>query len=294
MSLARQKRAQDPEAEYKAIEKALLESARGRWFLSEHSRRARRLDSLTLHDAISKLQETLREPPALLSQLRTEIEELQSLLRETRAALTAKQTAANAAVARALTGAANGEAVGAATPATDAGATAGNGQTSATQILSVAEAIHNLAWDLQAQEINVDACEAIARQASQMYALSHRHAVESERIRALTDTLDSALHRLDGLLETVAMEAQYDTFTALPDENSGYNDDSSNTFSDAGFDHDGSDGFAAAMAAESIADVSGSDAVVHDDLSAFEADAREEWPEEAGDADTPTADRQPR
>jgi len=293
MSLARQKRAQDPEAEYKAIEKALLESARGRWFLSEHSRRARRLDSLTLHDAISKLQETLREPPALLSQLRTEIEELQSLLRETRAALTAKQTAANAAVARALTGAANVEAGGAAPPATDAGATAVNGQTSATQILSVAEAIHNLAWDLQAQEVNVDACEAIARQASQMYALSHRHAVESERIRALTDTLDSALHRLDGLLETVAMEAQYDTFTSLPDDDSAYYDNSGNADSDADIDHAGADD-RVAMAAQDMSLGQGSGEAGTDDLDAFEADARDEWAEEAGDADAPAHDTRPR
>ena len=80
----------DAEAEYKEIERALLESSRGRWFLSEHGRRARRLDSLTLHDPISKLQESLREPPALLGQLRSEIEGLQGLLNDTRAALTPK------------------------------------------------------------------------------------------------------------------------------------------------------------------------------------------------------------
>ena len=30
---------EDPEGEYRAIESALLESARGRWFLAEHGRR---------------------------------------------------------------------------------------------------------------------------------------------------------------------------------------------------------------------------------------------------------------
>ena len=33
----------DPEHEYRAIERALVETARGRWFLAEHGRRARRL-----------------------------------------------------------------------------------------------------------------------------------------------------------------------------------------------------------------------------------------------------------
>ena len=37
----------NPETEYRAIEAALLESARGRWFLAEHSRRARRIGAAT-------------------------------------------------------------------------------------------------------------------------------------------------------------------------------------------------------------------------------------------------------
>ncbi|MEO1266416.1 MAG: hypothetical protein AAFV26_12000, partial [Pseudomonadota bacterium] len=135
----------DPELEYKAIEKTLLESPRGRWFLSEHGRRARRLDTLTLHEAIHKLQHSLREPPALLGQLRNEIEGLQDLLRETRQALTTKQAAVSASSAID------------ADVADTAAATDKPAPASAAHILSVAEAIHELAWDLQAQDINVDA-----------------------------------------------------------------------------------------------------------------------------------------
>ncbi|MEO1719291.1 MAG: hypothetical protein AAFR23_03565 [Pseudomonadota bacterium] len=206
MTAATARQTVDPETEYKAIEQTLLESPRGRWFLSEHGRRARRLDSLTLHDAISKLQTSLREPPALLGQLRTEIEGLQKLLRETRDALVAKQTALRAK-------AEDSTAASSSDPMASTG-----GPAPAAHILNVAEQIHELAWDLQSQEINVEAAEKIARQASHMYALSHRHAVESERVKALTDTLDGALHRLDGLLETVALEAQLDTYNPVPDE----------------------------------------------------------------------------
>jgi len=207
MENVRPNSAVDPEEEYKAIERTLLESPRGRWFLSEHGRRARRLDSLTLHEAINKLQHSLREPPALLGQLRNEIESLQDLLRETRGALTARQTTTQATTAQAAAPIADG-AGDAATPT----------PASATHILSVAEAIHELAWDLQAQDVNVNACVKIARQASQMYALSHRHAVESERVRGLTEALDGALLRLDGLLETVALETQFDTYNPVPDD----------------------------------------------------------------------------
>ena len=36
----------DVEQEYRAIEAALLDNPRGRWFLAEHGRRSRRLDSV--------------------------------------------------------------------------------------------------------------------------------------------------------------------------------------------------------------------------------------------------------
>ncbi|MEM1306732.1 MAG: hypothetical protein AAGG99_04335 [Pseudomonadota bacterium] len=209
MALAKPQSNFDAEGEYRAIEQTLIESPRGRWFLSEHGRRARRLDSLTLHDAIAKLQDSLREPPALLGQLQGEIEGLQTLLRETRDAIAINKPAQPSAGKQSEPSPAQPAAL-ATNKASTTAETSGT-PTSAGHILSVAESIHALAWDLQAQDLNVDACEQIARQASQMYALSHRHAVESERVRALTDALDGALVRLDGLLETVALEAQFDS-----------------------------------------------------------------------------------
>ena len=190
MSTPVTKRALNPETEYRAIEAALLESARGRWFLSEHSRRARRLDTLTLQDAIAKLQNSMREPPALLGQLQHEIEGLQSLLAETRAALVAKPV--------------------------DPEGTAPGTVSGANGIISAAEGIHELAWQLHKQEIDVATCEQIARQASSLYAMSMRHAAESERVRQLTTALDGALLRLDGLLETIGHESQLDTFSMPP------------------------------------------------------------------------------
>ena len=192
----------DPETEYSEIERALLESARGRWFLAEHGRRARRLDSVVLQDAIGKLQSSLRDPPALLGQLRNEVVGLQSLLQETRAALIKKpiQPASN----------------GASPPSNGASPQAALPASGPDGILAAAEGIHELAWSLHAREISVDTCEKIARQASNIYALSVRHAAESERVQQLTAALDGALARLDGLLETIGFEAQLDEFSRPP------------------------------------------------------------------------------
>lgn len=51
-----------PTSEYHAIEAALLESARGRWFLDEFSRRNRGHDTQVLLEAIQKLETSIAKP----------------------------------------------------------------------------------------------------------------------------------------------------------------------------------------------------------------------------------------
>jgi len=173
----------DIEQEYRAIEAALLNNPRGRWFLAEHGRRARRLDSVMLEEAIGRLQNSIRQPPALLGQLQNEVEELNQFIRETREEMLAKP--ARLAV----------------DPPSDA---------PADGILRAAEDLHELAWTLQSNDINADACEKIARQASAIYALSVRQALESERTQKLAIALDAASARLDSVLETISHESQID------------------------------------------------------------------------------------
>ncbi|MFO7297472.1 MAG: hypothetical protein DIU57_003485 [Pseudomonadota bacterium] len=181
----------DLEQEYRTIEAALLNTPRGRWFLAEHGRRARRLDSYMLEAAIEKLQKSIRQPPALLGQLRHEVEELRQFLSETRIELMARP--------RHL----------------DENAPS---DSPPDGILRAAEALHELAWTLHANEINAETCEKIARQASAIYALSVRQALESERTQKLAIALDAACARLSALLETIAHESEIDTAPLPPSE----------------------------------------------------------------------------
>ena len=50
------------EVDYEAIESALLQSARGRWFLTEFSNRNRSADTRMLLEAISRLESTMLAP----------------------------------------------------------------------------------------------------------------------------------------------------------------------------------------------------------------------------------------
>ncbi|HZA02777.1 MAG TPA: hypothetical protein VE665_10915 [Hyphomicrobiaceae bacterium] len=179
------------EQEYRAIEAALLDNPRGRWFLAEHGRRARRLDMAMLDEAIGRLQQSLRQPPALLGQLHGEIDSLKQFLRDTKNQLMSKPT-----------------------PRSDKTAS----EAPADGILRAAEDLHELAWTLQSNDINAEACEKIARQASAIYALSLRQALEAERTMKLAAALDSASARLSAVLETIGHESQIDLSAPLPEE----------------------------------------------------------------------------
>jgi hypothetical protein len=169
----------DDDREYRAIESALLQTARGRWFLAEHARRSRRVDSQVLEDALTKLQSSLREPPALLDQLKAEIGEIEAALAAALAALGAKPAPTES---------------GQPAPAPHA-------------ILRAAEDIHELAWSLQAQAPDVASCEAIARHAARVYAMILAQAVESERLAKTARALTAVRDKIAGVLETLAHES---------------------------------------------------------------------------------------
>lgn len=167
----------DIEAEYRSIEAALLESALGRWFLAEHSRRARRLDSVRLDEALGKLQSSLRQPPALLGQLKAEIGKLRSEIATARTRVLSKPT------------------VAAEEPAPGA-------------ILKAVEALHQMAWNLQASPVDQATCEKIAQHAASIYSHSVAQSAQSKRASDAAASLDSAIAHLDGILQTITLEAE--------------------------------------------------------------------------------------
>lgn len=186
----------ETDKEYRAIESALLETARGRWFLAEHGRRARRLDGAMLEEAIGRLQSSIRQPPALLGQLKAELEELATFVTTTRAELMARPAA----------------------KAARADAAASSPASAVSGILKAAEDMHEAAWSLQARDIDPEGCAAIARSAAAIYALSHQQAVESERALRLGEALDVAVRRLAAMRDTILHELEVDAGGALPDD----------------------------------------------------------------------------
>ena len=149
----------DDESEYRTIEAALLETPRGRWFLREHSRRSRSVDSNALDDVISHLRKTLKAPPALLSVLRSDVERLRGFIATQRHAIADQSSSQQ----------------------NDSETTPVQAQDQAETMLTATEDLHALVWSLRDRIPSAEYCEAIARQASRIYALSHTQALESDR-----------------------------------------------------------------------------------------------------------------
>lgn len=183
------------EQEYRMIEQALLETARGRWFLAEHGRRARRLDSALLEDAIGRLQSSIRQPPALLGQLQAELNSLKADLAGTRAAVLSRPGSTQP---------------GSNEPPATAAKTDADNAIQPQAILKAAEDIHDIAWNLQANPFDPKGLEQIARNAGRLYVLSQSQAIESGRALAIAASLDDAAQRLEAILETVLHELQID------------------------------------------------------------------------------------
>ena len=178
----------DIETEYRAIQTALLESARGRWFLAEHSRRSRRLDSVELEAALDKLKDSLREPPAVLARLQSELTGINMLIAEAKKGLLDNSNR----------------------PTSTGGVTADPGGPPTQALLRSAEDLHELIWNLQAKPADADACEKIGRKAAGILALSARQAQDSELMRKHAQALDKIADRVTAVLDALAYEAAAD------------------------------------------------------------------------------------
>lgn len=73
-----------PREQYEALESAVMESARGRWFLAEYARRNRAADTLTLLDALKKLENVASSSPIRSDRPLPDIERLASTLKAAR------------------------------------------------------------------------------------------------------------------------------------------------------------------------------------------------------------------
>jgi hypothetical protein len=186
------------QADYEAIEAAVMETARGRWFMVEYAKRNRQADTLQLLGAIQRIervvglgvQETSREAnlieaAALISDLRADLERISGRT-EARASGLAAQI-----------------------------------EKAAGSVLAATESIQETAWSLRETGADTEACDTLDRRAAEISTAIGIVDGVVQRIDKIADTiamLDSSLRAFGEVSRetSVSFESMAATATAMP------------------------------------------------------------------------------
>jgi len=178
------------EADYEAIESAVMETERGRWFLKEFARRNRNADTQVLLDAIGRLEQAVaRERVAQdMERLRADLKEMASAISTTKTELAEihglEQEHSH---------------LFAASEALDAISRTTEQATS--DILAAAEHIQESAWTLREDGANPEICDDLDRRATEIYTACSFQDLTAQRIAKIVQTLRYLEGRINAMID---------------------------------------------------------------------------------------------
>jgi len=173
------------ENDYEAIAGAVMETARGRWFMTEFARRNRQADTLQLLGAIGRIERVvglgperpapdtnLREAAALIADLRLDLERISGRSGEPSSGLAARIEGA------------------------------------ASTVATATEGVQEAAWSLREAGADEAACDALDKRATEIHAATAVIESTGQQIAKIADTiamLDSSLRAFcENAQDTVA------------------------------------------------------------------------------------------
>jgi hypothetical protein len=176
------------EADYEAIELAVMETERGRWFLREYARRNRNADTDVLLEAIRRLEQAVAG-----ERVAQDVERLRNHLREMSTAIT--RTKSEIATIHAVEQEhshlfAASEALDAITRTTEQ---------ATSDILAAAEHIQESAWTLREDGADPQLCDDLDRRATEIYTACSFQDLTAQRIAKIIQTL----RYLEGRINTM-------------------------------------------------------------------------------------------
>jgi chemotaxis protein CheZ len=184
------------EADYEAIMSAVLETARGRWFLGEHMRRNRQADTKLVLKAIEQLERSLQERPSAhgAERMRLDLVDMANAITRTKTEIASIKPAGGRA----------GK-IGFATNELDAIVESTEKATS--EILAAIERIQEIAWTLREQGTDPAVCDQLDAQATEAYTACSFQDLTGQRIRRVIDVMRFLDARLDAMIRIWRLEA---------------------------------------------------------------------------------------
>jgi hypothetical protein len=178
------------QAEYEAIEAAVLETARGRWFLAEFARRNRTADTQVLLEAIGRLEQAVVAERSAqdLERLRFDLMEMAKAIAMTKSEIAAIRPADH-----------QQSHLLAASEALDAISRTTERATS--EILESAEHIQEAAWTLREDGANAGLCDELDRRATEIYTACAFQDLTAQRIAKIVHTLRYLEGRINAMID---------------------------------------------------------------------------------------------
>lgn len=178
------------EADYETIMRAVLETARGRWFLGEHMRRNRQADTRLVLKAIEQLEHSLRERPSVhgTERVRLDLVDMANAITRTKTEIASIKPAEDR----------EGK-IGIATDELDAIVRTTENATS--NILATIERIQEIAWTLREQGTDPAVCDLLDAQATEAYTACSFQDLTGQRIRRVVKVMRFLEARIDAMID---------------------------------------------------------------------------------------------
>ena len=184
--------------DYLAIEAAVMETARGRWFLAEYASRNRNADTDTLLTAIDKLEKTIvreRAPSSLMHQVRMDLADMAKAIERTKTEIAQIKHEDNK----------GSERFERATVELDA--IVSQTESATGDILSSAEKIQEFAWTLRELGADSDKCDELDMEATNIYMACSFQDLTGQRIRKIVDAMRYVESRINSMIDIWGFES---------------------------------------------------------------------------------------
>jgi hypothetical protein len=171
------------------IAAAVLETARGRWFLAEHARRNRHADTRLVLEAIEKLERSVvqRNEGIEPERVRVDLVEMMNAITRTKAEIAALRPPRN-----------NSSHIDQAS--TELDAIVDTTEKATSDILAAAERVQEMAWKLRERGVDASICDLIDAHAAEIYTSCSFQDLTGQRIRKVVEVLRYLEERIDAMI----------------------------------------------------------------------------------------------
>jgi chemotaxis regulatin CheY-phosphate phosphatase CheZ len=178
------------EADYEAIEAAVVETNRGRWFLAEYARRNRHADTRMLLTAIDRLEAAIRgeRTAESVDRIRFDLVEMAKAIARTKAEIAAIKP--------------DGEQPGKFGEATEElDSIVGATEAATSDILAAAEQVQEVAWTLREQGLDAEVCDLLDAKATAVYTACSFQDLTGQRTRKVIQVLRYLEGRINAMID---------------------------------------------------------------------------------------------